>query len=356
MNADLHRPSLLVRPAGDICCIGIIGEGKMGSNIFNYLLDFDFTLVWICSQDADPEGLQKGFLKKISRKLATGIITKEQFHTKKTGITITKNLNAAAACDLIIEAIPEIPEKKQAIFQRLDVITRTDCLFTSNSSSINPGGMIPSEARKQTFAGLHFFYPVGLKNIVEITFPETASDETRMKLYKFCDNIQRKFLVLNEKNSFILNRIFLDFQNEAYQLVKNGHISMKNLDELVRNNFFPFGVFDFMDSVGLDTMLSAIKNYIADYPHQDYFSSLINELNEKISQGYLGQKSGQGFYPLPQDEKTDSFTDQENIVYHLRQTFYSSAKRFTLQSHASLDEMNHAIREYFGLEKGPFEI
>lgn len=343
-------------PLSAIRTVGIIGEGKMGSNIFYYLLDFNFTLVWICSQDADLEGIQKGFEKKIRRKLAAGILTEEQFHKKNAGISITKDLHAVAACDMIIEAIPEIQERKLAIFQLMDVITQPDCIFTSNSSSINPGCLIPSAARKQTFAGLHFFYPVGIKNIVEITFPDTASEETRMRLLNFCENIQRKSLVLDEKNSFILNRIFLDFQSEAYQLVKAGHISMESLDELVRNNFFPFGVFDFMDSVGLDTMLSAIKNYIADYPHKDYYASLIQLLEEKISLGHLGRKSGQGFYPLNENEVVVSDADIKNIIHHLKQTFYSSAKRFTMQSHCAIHEMNDAIKEYFEMEKGPFEI
>ncbi len=342
-------------PLSAIRTIGIIGEGKMGSNIFYYLLDFDYRLVWICHPCTEPEGIRKSFQKKMKRKLDAGILTEEQFRLKHSTVNITRDLQAASSCDLIIEAIPEVIEQKLELFGLLDKILPQEVILTSNSSSINPSRLIPSERRNRTFAGLHFFYPVNLKNIVEIIFPDTSSEDTRNKIIHFLEHIHRKFLVLDEHHSFILNRIFLDFQNEAFQLVKAGHITVRQLDELVRNHFFPFGVFDFMDSVGLDTMRSAINNYTFDYPHRDYYLSLIHALEEKIRMGQLGQKSGQGFYPLLHDEEKPDL-EPEGIIHHLRQTFYSSAKRFSMRSGCSIEEMNEAIKEYFELEKGLFEL
>ena len=191
---------------------------------------------------------------------------------------------------------------------------------------------------------------------MELIFPDSTTADTREKVTGFMEKIQRKFLLLDEHNSFILNRIFLDFQNEAFHLVKAGHISIGGMDELVKKNFFPFGVFDFMDSVGLDTMLSAIKNYTADYPHKDYYEPLIQELEHKIILGQPGQKTGKGFYPLNKNEKADPVFEPEKIIHHLQQSFQSAAKRFTMQSHCAIHEMNDAIKEYFELDKGPFEL
>lgn len=345
-----HQP-----PSSVIRSIGIIGEGKMGSNIFYYLLDFDYRLVWICHPETDPESIRKSFQKKMKRKLEAGILTEGQFRLRHSTVNITRELEAVSACDLIIEAIPEVIEQKLELFSLLDKILPQEGILTSNSSSINPSRLIPSEQRKRSFAGLHFFYPVNLKNIVEIIFPETSSEETRKKIIHFLEHIHRKFLVLDELHSFILNRIFLDFQNEAFQLVKAGHITVRQLDELVRNHFFPFGVFDFMDSVGLDTMLSAINNYTFNYPHRDYYLPLIHELEEKIRTRHLGQKSGQGFYPMLHDQENPDI-DSEGIIHHLRQTFFSSAKRFSMRSGCSIEEMNEALKEYFELEKGLFEL
>jgi len=336
--------------------VGIIGEGKMGSNIFYYLLDFDFQLVWIGSPESNKAEMQKVFEKKLKRKHDTGIISPDQYRQKKSEIIISTDLNQLADCDLIIEAIPENLEQKKSLFSHLDGIARPDCILTSNSSSINPGKLVPSEKRKQAFTGLHFFYPLGLKNIVEIIFPESVSREVRKKVSLFVEKIQKKYLVLDENNSFILNRIFLDFQNEAYHLVENKHLSMENLDDLVKKHFFPFGVFDFMDSVGLDTMLTAIKNYTVNYPHKNYYEPLIHLLEKKVALGQLGKKTGKGFYPSDGIENPDQDFPAEDIVHHLKQSFQSSAKRFTMQSHSPIHEMNDAIKEYFELEKGPFEI
>ncbi|MBL7138810.1 MAG: hypothetical protein ISS17_08555, partial [Bacteroidales bacterium] len=122
------------------------------------------------------------------------------------------------------------------------------------------------------------------------------------------------------------------------------------------------GVFDFMDHVGIDTMLAAVRNYTSDYPHKDYYLGLINKLQSLVDAGNLGLKSGEGFYRYQEGQKRISTSPPplspevvREITDHLRFTYLNTAKRFTMQSGCTIDEMNQAIREYFGLEKGPFE-
>jgi len=347
--------SQISNPVIRIQKVGVIGEGKMGSGIFNYLLDFDLDLVWVCSAEADVDKISRQFGKKIKRALDAGIIDQARFeHLHNT--MISKDLTSARDCDLIIEAIPEILEMKKNLFAQLDGIVNPEAIFASNSSSINPSEMAPESHRAGKFTGIHFFYPVPLKNITEFTITGNTTGETITAVESFLHYIQRRFIMLEEKNSFLLNRIFLDFQNEAFLIVQSGRCSYLQMDQLVKDNLFSFGIFDFFDSVGLDTMLSSIRNYTKDYPHKSYYSKLIETLSELVSIGKLGMKTQAGFYKYPLEEiVAEPPADAGEIVDHLRKTWLSSAKRFTALAHLPIDDANYAIREYFDITKGPFE-
>jgi 3-hydroxybutyryl-CoA dehydrogenase len=335
--------------------VGIIGEGKMGTGIFHYLLDFDFDLIWICSSDADTGKLIRQFIRRITRSFEAGIISRHQFD-KLTKTLITSDLTELKQCDLIIEAIPESVSLKKDLFERLDEVVKPEAIFTSNSSSINPSEISPSGERAGKFAGLHFFYPVSLKNIVELTVSTDTTTETTTLIELFLHQIKRQFITLDEQNSFLLNKIYLDFQNEAFLMVQSEKCSIAQMDQLVRNHFFSFGVFDFCDSVGLDTMLQSIRNYTRDYPDKKHYSRFTDAIAELVSQNKLGIKTGSGFYTYPKEEisveeplNAGEITDCLNLVW------VASAKRFTLNAKLPVQKANHAILEYFGTSPGPLE-
>jgi 3-hydroxyacyl-CoA dehydrogenase len=330
--------------------IGIIGEGKMGTNLLYYLIDMDFNLTWICSQDADLERLRRTFNKRLIRTLEAGIIDEKRFQSIQERMTISSSLEDVTACELIIEAINEELQAKQKLFRALDAIASPGCIFTSNSSSINPSALIPSENRKDKFAGLHFFYPIALKNIVEVILLPESSRETVQELTTFLESIHRRFLILEEKDSFILNRIFLHFQNEAFLLVNEKKASIHQIDRIVKEHFFPIGVFEFFDSVGLDIMLASVKNYTEYDPSADRFHSLILRLEELVSYGRLGNKQNGGFYTkdISQDPGYPEY-DME-IISRLKTLYESAFNRLCHSSGIPAKELKTAMDEYFGAE------
>jgi 3-hydroxyacyl-CoA dehydrogenase len=345
--------------------IGIVGEGKMGTNLFYYLLDFGFKLIWICHPSANIDKIRNTFEKKIKRSYDNGLIDEKRLDFLQHHILISVDPAVLLPCDLIIEAIPEDLEVKKAFYRQIDTFVSPNCIFASNSSSIKPSELISSEERKDKFVGIHFFYPISLKNIVEFIITADTSRKTKDFVNGFLHSINRNSLLLKEKDSFILNKIFLDFQNEAFLIVREGPLTFQQIDTIVRKFFFPIGVFEFFDSVGIDTMLTSIRNYVRGYPHEDYYKPLIEKLESMIMEGKTGQKSQSGFYPYPKgndDADTVFLTNPdlqqliEETVRRLNFSYFSSAKRYTMQSKCASEKINNALKEYFSIEKGPFSL
>jgi 3-hydroxybutyryl-CoA dehydrogenase len=345
--------------------IGIIGEGKMGSGIFHYLLDFPYPLRWLVSQDADLEQLQKGLEKKIRRSLRAGIVSEEEGSERLQKTNISKEINVLEECNLVIEAIPEEISMKQNLFTALHSVLPPQCIVATNSSSIPPSALWYDPQRDLYIMGIHFFYPVALKETVEVMTTKLNPPEVIEIVINFIREINKKPLLLDEENGFILNRLFLDVQNEGWHLVEQGAASIEQLDKMVTSNLFPFGLFDFMDSVGIDTMKASVERYIEPYPHRDHYEGLLQKLSEMEKAGHLGRKKGCGFYTYHKDTSPDAVNPkiiseltkdkEDEILNHLRNTWLNSARRFTMLSGCTIDEMNDAIKDYFGLEKGPFD-
>jgi 3-hydroxybutyryl-CoA dehydrogenase len=334
--------------------IGIIGEGKMGTNLFYYLLDFGFSITWVCHKEAEKEKMIKSFNKKLKRSLDAGILDETAYSNINLNTKITSDLKQLKYCDLIIEAIPENIDLKKKLFVELERIAPVDCIFASNSSSINPSEIFPSESRKNRFIGLHFFYPVALKNIVEFIVSDSTSNEVIQKINQFLSIIQRDHLLLQESDSFILNKIFLDFQNEAFIIVNEGNMTISQIDMLVKKYFFPIGVFDFCDNVGNDIMLTSVSNYVKNYSNKDHYTPFVQELHRLVKEGRLGIKSQSGFYSYPIEAQPDdsSLNDFKiKILKRLQVIIASTINRFSSQSGISAAILNNAMKEYLGSEK-----
>lgn len=257
--------------------IGIIGSGKMGLDIFNYLSDFNFNLTLHSLFEDEKEKLQNSFQKKISRQLKHAIISQEQYNIKNKFL-ITNNLNDFEDCDLIIESIIENKEEKKKLFKELELIVKRDCIFASNSSSNIPSSL----SCNVPVIGMHFFYPVPFKNVVELIVHDGLSQEIVELTKSFLSTINKKVFIQNEQNAFLLNRFLLDIQVKAIEIVQQYKISFGQFDYAIQNIIPDFGVFEMMDQVGHVTMYNSILNYSKLDRDGERFSILLEELKLKI--------------------------------------------------------------------------
>jgi len=344
--------------------IGIVGEGKMGSSIFFYLNGFDFSLTWLVSSENEKEKAQKVFVKKTKIFLQSGVMTEAEYASKIDRTTVTASSGDLKDCDLVIEAITEDMGMKRDLFKSLDRVVNANCIFTTNSSAILPLQLVPSENRKDRFCGLHFFFPVVVKKVVELITHSSTSSQTKESLHQFLLQINKTSFHQDEADAFILNRLFLDFQAGAYQVFLEGRLSYQEIDELVRLHLFPIGVFEFFDHVGIDVMLSSIKAYTKNSSNKTFYAPLIEKMEELIKLNRLGIKTKQGFYNYILREETDTEvidTPEGKSVYkrfiteRLWDYYIRSVTAVIEKGLSSREELALAVKDYMGMDADPFK-
>lgn len=317
--------------------IGIIGSGKMGQDIFNYLNDFDFHLVWFVRDSAKKEKLEKSYLKKLNRQLKYQLISQEQFDYSKNN-QVTHALDDLKDCDLIVETIIEDQNAKINLFSKLKTIFKPNCIVVSNSSSILPSFL----SVHFPVAGMHFFYPVAFKNIVELILPDSYDSNKAEGLRSFLSFINKKYVIQDERNAFLLNRFLLNLQVKSFHFATEHNIPLTILDQVSQNIIPDFGLFEMMDYVGLDTMLYSIKNYaqMDDIPEE--YDVLLVRIKEKIT---LEQPMLEINFIKEVDKKSEAA-----ILTFLQKEIKVSFNQYFLNKLNQNGVYINAIKEFCGLE------
>ncbi len=338
---------------------GVIGSGLMGTDILYYLSDFDFNLVWICLGEEEQSRIQSAYSRKAERLFRNGLIDEKGLHHKKDQVLISSSIRDLHDCGIIIESIQENAADKARLFIDLAKVLAKDAVVVTNTSSIKPSLLIRDEEMKKHFAGLHFFYPVKMKNIVELIVTDFTDEKTITVLRNFISAMDRFHLEMHEDEAFILNRLFLDFQAQAFRLHHDDGLDMKAIDAIIKKNMFPVGVFEFFDLVGIDIMRQSIINYIDTMAGRDFYMPLIDCFDELISQKKIGRKSGAGFYNYPDNDPGVSLPDdgaRTEIVALLQSMYINSVFRAFEKNIWSRVNLEFAVKEYMGVEKGPFTL
>ena len=346
--------------------IGIVGSGRMGTDIFYFLNDFPYSLVWFCRNPEKRASFSKKYETKLKRMHKSGAIDDSTYQFRTSNTVITETLSDLHDCDLIIESIAEDKDAKIALFQDLDRIAKPESVFVTNTSSIKPGKLYPDSERKFRFAALHFFYPIQYCSSLEIISTSHCNSKTISSLQEFAKEIKKNALVLPEEGAFLLNKIFCYFQGQVFRYYKEKILSKKEIDKLVRE-IFSMGSFEFLDNIGIDIALTATKNYKEEMPYPEFFSLPIEEMQKKVDQGDFGMKTGRGFYSYspdkPEEEETlRSISSEEkkkyeqDVVERLSCLYISTCLWAIEKGYCAASELEKAMDEYIGMQKGPIKL
>jgi len=275
--------------------IFVIGSGTMGSGIAQVAAQSGYRVIM---QDISLEVAQKG-LDKIHKGLdkiaAKGKITAEEAAAAKANLTISADIHDAAAADIVIEAATENVEVKKKILAQADGVLKPEGYIASNTSSISITELAGATKRPAKFIGMHFFNPVPVMKLLEITRGYSTSDETVAVAKEIGEKMKKVTVIAVDKAGFIVNRLICPLVNEAAFLVEEGVATPHDIDEaMIYGLNHPMGPLQMADMVGLDVELAVMEVLYREYADPKYRPAPL--MKKMVRAGKLGRKSGEGFY------------------------------------------------------------
>lgn len=275
--------------------IGVIGAGQMGSGIAQVFVQSGFHVVL---QDVNELGLQKAVLgmhKSLEKFAAKGKISPSDVDAIMTLLKTTTQLSELADVDVVIEAVTEDLKVKSQVFKSLDPILKTGAIIASNTSSIAIGKLADATKRPGQVIGMHFMNPVPLMPCVEVIVAEGTNDATFNTVKDLIAKLGKTMVVSKDRAGFIVNRILMPMINEAAYAVQEKLASVQDIDTAMKLSCnFPMGPLTLADFIGLDTVVN-ILNVMQEGLVDPKFKPC-PLLTDYVAKGWLGRKSGRGFY------------------------------------------------------------
>jgi len=275
--------------------IGIVGAGQMGGGIAQTAATMGIDVL---VSDYDLQSARQGLgiiEKRLQNQVEREKITAQQKQAILEKITPVENLDSLADCPLIIEAATESLELKLKIFQQLDRISQANTILASNTSSISITTIAAATGRPDKVIGMHFFNPVPAMALVEVISGLATSEETLNTVTDVARALGKTPVSCKDKAGFVVNRILLPMLNEACFVLDEGIASAEDIDCAMQLGCaHPMGPLTLADFIGLDTCLSAMEVLQSDLGDDKYRPSPL--LRRYVAAGWLGRKSGRGFY------------------------------------------------------------
>jgi len=279
----------------EIKMIGVVGAGQMGSGITEVALTSGFHVLM---RDVTQEALERGRKRvetDLEKRVQKGKMTLGEKEAILKRLSTTTRIEDFGNCDFVIEAAIENIPLKGEIFKMLDQITRKEVILTSNTSSISITQIGSFTKRQERVIGMHFFNPAPVMKLIEIVRGLATSDETFRITKELSLKLGKTPLEANDFPGFVSSRLIFSYMNEAICALYEGVGKAEEIDSIMKMGAnHPMGPLELADFVGLDTVLSVMKVL------QDGFGDKYRPcplLIKYVGAGYLGLKTGRGFYP-----------------------------------------------------------
>lgn len=275
--------------------IFVLGAGTMGAGIAQAFAQKGYEVI---VRDIKDEFVQRGLSginKNLSKLVSKGKMTEETKEEILSRISGTTDMNLAADCDLVVEAAIENMKVKKEIFAELDGICKKETILASNTSSLSITEVASATSRPDKVIGMHFFNPAPVMKLVEIIRGMATSQETFDAVKNLSLEIGKEPVEVKEAPGFVVNRILIPMINEASFILQEGIASVEDIDTAMKFGAnHPMGPLALGDLIGLDVCLAIMDVLYNETGDNKYRAS--STLRKYVRAGWLGRKSGRGFY------------------------------------------------------------
>jgi len=279
----------------DIKRVGVVGAGTMGSGITQAVASNDREVVLLDISDSAVERGIKAIGNSLGRFVKKGEISEKDSNSILSRIKTTTKFEDLRDVDLVIEAIFEDMNVKKETFKKLDASTRPDVILATNTSSLPIIEIAVNTKRPDKVVGMHFFNPVPIMKLVEIIKTIATSDESVEFVYDFAKALGKEPVKTKDVPGFIVNRVLMPMLNEAVFALEEGVGTAEDIDKAMKlGTNQPIGPLALIDLIGLDVTLNVIDVLYREFQDPKFRAAPL--LRQMVRAGWLGRKTGRGFY------------------------------------------------------------
>jgi len=275
--------------------IGVIGGGTMGNGIAHVFVQNGYHLTLVDVRQDILDRAVAVIKTNLERQVKKGIIAADDVRVVLMQLNISLQLEALSTCDFIVEAATEEPSIKTTIFKDLDKLCKPDCVLATNTSSISITGIAAATKRPDKVIGMHFFNPVPVMSLVEVIRGLATSDATFQATMDLAKKLGKTPVAVNDYPGFVSNRVLMPMINEAIYCLMEDVAEREAIDTVMKLGMnHPMGPLALADFIGLDVCLHIMEVLHTQLGDDKYRPCPL--LRKMVAAGYLGKKSGNGFY------------------------------------------------------------
>lgn len=336
--------------------LGVAGAGTMGTGIAQIAATYGHK-VYIYDPFADQLERSCGNLKSIlDRQVEKERLTGKQADVIFSNVNYVEQTSNFSECDMVIEAIIENREAKRDMFKRIEGIVQKECILATNTSSLSIASLSSALKKPGRFLGIHFFNPAPVMKLVEIIPSITTSGEVVNHVKKCMDKWDKTGVIATDTPGFIVNRVARPFYGEALRIYEEGIADHATIDWAMKEiGGFKMGPFELMDLIGHDVNFEVTQTVFKEFFYDPRFKPSFVQ-KRMVEAGFLGRKSGRGFYHYEDDSlNTEPDTDRktgEEIVNRILAMLINEACDALFMNIATKEDIDLAMTQGVNYPKG----